>query len=136
MIIFYLLLALLTTSEAQAKKARAAVVEDLDRRTEERYAAGNGMTLERVRWEFGATGRIDCPHAYATANVICKADLIATAAHLFQDDKSCAPRDDPTSCYFVVGGDSAEQRIPIDEVVASRLQCGGPFETQDDWASR
>jgi hypothetical protein len=134
MIICYLLLALFTASEAHAKKAKAAVIEDPDRRPEEQYAAANGMTLERVREEFEATGRIDCPFAYATANVICKANLIATSAHLFQDDESCAPRDDPKSCYFVVGHDAAEQRIPIDGVVASKLRCGGPFETQDDWA--
>lgn len=114
-----------------------------DRKTEAEYARENGMTIEEVRSQFGATGQLICNgidggREFASANVTIRKDILTTSAHVFQDPKTCKEVVKAENCKFEYKNpsDGAKREMRVERLVASGFECDGPkvIDPYQDWA--
>lgn len=85
-----------TSKHLQSREAPLAdpvgIFGEDDRRTEEKYARENKMSLSQVQNRYAATGILTCEGSELTANLTLVNNLIVTSAHGFFNEVSCKQR--------------------------------------------
>lgn len=81
----------------------AGVIGKENRQSIEKYAQASKVDIQEIRGRYGATGRIMCPFREASAFIIYKPNIVATARHnLFPEKEmnSYAGKSDILRCSF------------------------------------
>lgn len=116
---------------------KVAIIEEEGedgRRTEEEYAAENGVPVSEVQNRFAATGIIKCGKYTGTAQLTGSNDTITTVAHMFSGASECTPGVPPESCTFTTKNGNDVQTEEISELVGKGFKCPKPPRKGDDWA--
>lgn len=131
---------------AAVSPAGAVIVGDDDRKTFEDYAAARGFDTSSLQKRFAASGWLLCfsrrkggdvAVAAATAQLVGRADIIATASHTFLDTQTGRVDVSIGQCGFLIW---AQGRIVARKIVASSLTMPGERATLpsrrfgNDWA--
>ncbi|MBL8572540.1 MAG: trypsin-like peptidase domain-containing protein [Hyphomicrobiaceae bacterium] len=126
--------------------ARAVIVGDDDRKTFEDYASDKGFDASSLQKRFAASGWLLCFSrkkggdvgvAAATAQLVGRPDVIATASHTFLDTRTGRVDVNFSQCGFLIW---SQGRIVARKIVASSVTIPGERATLasrrfgNDWA--
>jgi hypothetical protein len=111
------------------------VIDDVDRQTEEQFARDQKLDLSKVQARYAATGKLDCPHGDASANITVSNDLITTSAHVFIDPKTCVQHIQIGECKFVVQLGQSTQQVELASIEDMGYKCPPALpDPRRDWA--
>jgi hypothetical protein len=118
------------------------------RRTEEEFAKDVGESFATIHNRFAATGTLSClaskpceghpekqcPFTMEASAQLVGPDVITTAAHTLEDEKTCQPLSKAESCTFTIKGVGAPQMIKVSGLVEQGFKCPTTFRADLDWA--